>query len=148
MHEQFTRTKLLNQITHAISERQDLESVLYVVLRQLEDHLTIDLGLVCLFERTAETLNIAALRLKNPLLAGKLDLHEGMIMSLDQTGLRVCKHGEAVVTPDTYKSPAAFGTICGRRFSFCGGHSAARGRKTFRHAGGLAVDGKFHAQRM
>jgi signal transduction histidine kinase/ActR/RegA family two-component response regulator/HAMP domain-containing protein len=130
LHEQFTRIKLLNQITHAISERQDLESVLYVVLRQLEDHLAVDLGLVCLFERTAETLNIAALRLKNPLLAGKLDLHEGMVMSLEQTGLRVCKHGETVVMPDTYKSPALLSE-----------HFAAAG---FRSAAGvpLLVDGK------
>ncbi len=130
LQDQFTRTKLLNQITHAISERQDLESVLYVVLRQLEDHLAVDLGLVCLFERTAETLNIAALRLKNPLLSGKLDLHEGMIMSLDQTGLRVCKHGEAVVTPDTYKSPA----LLSERFAAAGFRAAA--------AIPLLVDGK------
>ena len=121
LHEQFTRTKLLNQITHAISERQDLESVLYVVLRQLEDHVAVDLGLVCLFDRTAETLNIAALRLKNPLLAGKLDLREGMVMSLDQTGLRVCKHGETVVMPDTYKSPA----LLSERFAAAGFRSAA-----------------------
>jgi signal transduction histidine kinase/ActR/RegA family two-component response regulator/HAMP domain-containing protein len=130
LQDQFTRTKLLNQITHAISERQDLESVLYVVLRQLEDHLAIDLGLVCLFERTAETLNIAALRLKNPLLAGKLDLHEGMVMSLDQTGLRVCKHGESVVTADTYKSPA----LLSERFAAAGFRAAA--------AIPLLVDGK------
>jgi signal transduction histidine kinase/ActR/RegA family two-component response regulator/HAMP domain-containing protein len=121
LHEQFTRTKLLNQITHAISERQDLESVLYVVLRQLEDHLEIDLGLVCLYDREAETLNVAALRLKNPMLAGKLDLHEGMVMSLDQTGLRVCKHGESVVTPDTQKSSA----LLSERFAAAGFRSAA-----------------------
>jgi signal transduction histidine kinase/HAMP domain-containing protein len=130
LHDQFTRTKLLNQITHAISERQDLESILYVVLKQLEDHLAIDLGLVCLFERAAETLNIAALRLKNPLLAGKLDLHEGMVMSLEQTGLRVCKHGESVVTPDTYKSPA----LLSERFASAGFRAAA--------AVPLLVDGK------
>lgn len=130
LHDQFTRIKLLNQITHAISERQDLESVLYVVLRQLEDHLTIDLGLVCLFQRAEETLNIAALRLKNPLLSKKLDLHEGMVMSLDQTGLRVCKHGEAVVTPDTYKSPA----LLSERFAAAGFRAAA--------AVPLLVDGK------
>ena len=105
LQEQFTRTKLLNQITHAISERQDLESVLYVVLRQLEDHLAVDLGIVLLFDTEAETLGLAALRIKNPLLTAKLDLHEGMVMSLEQSGLRVCKHGEAVVTPDTQKSP-------------------------------------------
>lgn len=130
LHDQFTRTKLLNQITHAISERQDLESVLYVVLRQLEDHLAVDLGLVCLFERAAETLNIAALRLKNPLLVGRLDLHEGMVMSLDQTGLRVCKHGESVVTPDTYKSPA----LLSERLAAAGFRAAA--------AVPLLVDGK------
>jgi signal transduction histidine kinase/ActR/RegA family two-component response regulator len=121
LHDQFTRTKLLNQITHAISERQDLESILYVVLKQLEDHLAVDLGLVCLFQRAEETLNIAALRLKNPLLSKKLDLHEGMVMSLDQTGLRVCKHGEAVVTPDTYKSAA----LLSERLAGAGFRSAA-----------------------
>jgi signal transduction histidine kinase/ActR/RegA family two-component response regulator/HAMP domain-containing protein len=130
LHEQFTRTKLLNQITHSISERQDLESVLYVVLKQLEDHLAVDLGLVGLFQRAEETLNIAALRLKNPLLTKRLDLREGMVMSLDQTGLRVCKHGEAVVTPDTYKSSA----LLSERFASAGFRSAA--------AVPLLVDGK------
>jgi len=130
LQDQFTRTKLLNQITHAISERQDLESVLYVVLRQLEDHLAVDLGIVCLFDRSAETLSIAALRLKNPHLAGKLDLHEGMVMNLDQTGLRVCKHGETVVTPDTHKSPA----LLSEHFAVAGFRSAA--------AIPLLVDGK------
>jgi signal transduction histidine kinase/ActR/RegA family two-component response regulator len=101
-----------------------------VVLRQLEDHLAVDLGLVCLFQRTEETLNIAALRLKNPLLSGKLDLREGMVMSLEQTGLRVCKHGEAVLTPDTYKSPA----LLSERFAAAGFRSAA--------AIPLLVDGK------
>lgn len=121
LQEQFTRTKLLNQITHAISERQDIESVLYVVLRQLEDHLAVDLGIICLFDRAAETLNVAALRLKNPLLSGKLDLHEGMVMSLEQTGLRVCKHGETVVTPDTQKS----GALLSERLAGAGFRSAA-----------------------
>ena len=121
LQEQFTRMKLLNQITHAISERQDLESVLYVVLRQLEDHLAVDLGIVSLFDKTAETLNVAALRLKNPMLAGKLDLREGMVMTLEQTGLRVCKHGEAVVTPDTQKS----GALLSERLAGAGFRSAA-----------------------
>jgi len=81
LKEQFTHTSLLNQITQVISERQDLESILYVVLRQLEDHLTIDLGVVCLFDQSAETFNISALRMKNPLLATKLGLREGAVIS-------------------------------------------------------------------
>jgi signal transduction histidine kinase/ActR/RegA family two-component response regulator len=121
LQDQFTRTKLLNQITHAISERQDLESVLYVVLRQLEDHLAVDLGIVCLFDKTVETLNVTALRIKNPMLAGKLDVREGMVMSFEQSGLRVCKHGEAVVTPDTQKS----GALLSERMAGAGFRSAA-----------------------
>jgi signal transduction histidine kinase/CheY-like chemotaxis protein len=51
-------------------------------------------------------------------------------MSLDQTGLRVCKHGEAVVTPDTYKSSA----LLSERFAAAGFRAAA--------AVPLLVDGK------
>ena len=103
LQEQFVRTNLLNQISQVISERQDLESILYVVLRQLEDYLAVDLGIVCLFDRGAETLNIAAMRVKNPLLASKLDVRAGVVMSLEQAGLKSCKQGEVVHMPDTYK---------------------------------------------
>ena len=44
LQQQFTRISLLNRITQTISERQDLESILHVVLRQLEDNLATDLG--------------------------------------------------------------------------------------------------------
>ena len=50
LKEQFVRISLLNQITQAISDRQDTHSILHVVLRQLEDHLGLDLGLVALFD--------------------------------------------------------------------------------------------------
>jgi signal transduction histidine kinase/AmiR/NasT family two-component response regulator/HAMP domain-containing protein len=121
LQSQFTRTYLLNQITQVISERQDLESILYVVLRQLEDHLGIDLGVVCLFEKTSETLSVAALRLKNSLLSTKLDLQEGMVFSLEQTGLRSCKHGEPLITPDTRKSAA----LLAEKFAAAGFRSTA-----------------------
>ena len=103
LQEQFIRTTLLNQITQVISERQDLESILYVVLRQLEDFMAIDLGMVCLFDRNAETFGITALRLKNPLLHAKLGLREGRVLSLEESGLKPCKHGEMVRMPDTFK---------------------------------------------
>ena len=105
LQEQFTRTSLLNQITQVISERQDLESILYVVLRHLEDHLAMDLGLVLLFDPAAETLNLSALRARNALLLSKLDLREGMVLLLDETGFRCCLEGEIVTIPDTRKSP-------------------------------------------
>lgn len=104
--EQVTRISLLNQITHAISERQDTESILHVVLRQLEDHLHLDLGSVALFDPAAETLNVAAVRLKNPLLAAKLDWAERVVVPLRETGLEPCLLGQTVSVVDTLKAPA------------------------------------------
>jgi len=49
LHQQLTRISLLTQITHAISERIDLESILTVVLGRLEVHLPVDYGAVYLF---------------------------------------------------------------------------------------------------
>src|SRR5438552_14593718 len=77
IQQQFTRISLLNQITQIICERQDLQSILQVVLRQLQDRLAVDFGSVGLFDSQTEALNLAALRVKNPLLVSKLDLHEG-----------------------------------------------------------------------
>jgi signal transduction histidine kinase/ActR/RegA family two-component response regulator len=87
-----------------ISERQDLESILRVVLRQLEDHLSLDLGGVALFDAQAETLNLAALRLKNSLLQTKLGLLEGAVLPLADTGLRPCQEGQTVYLSDTVKA--------------------------------------------
>jgi signal transduction histidine kinase/ActR/RegA family two-component response regulator len=112
LQRQFTRISLLNQITHVISERQDLESILRVVLRQLEDHMSLDLGSVALFDAQAETLNVAALRTKNPLLASKLDLREGDVLPLADTGLFLCKEGQTVYLPDSVKSPSVLAEKC------------------------------------
>ncbi len=106
LQQQFTRISLLNQITQAIAERQDTDSILHVVLRQLEDHLGLDFGTVALFDAQAETLNMAALRIRNPLLATRLDWHEGSVTALSDTGLDECKAGQTVYLSDTVKGPA------------------------------------------
>src|SRR5436190_20016096 len=80
LKQQFGRMSLLNQITQAISERQDTDSILHVVLRQLEDNLNLDVGCVALFDAEAETLNMAAVRVKNSLLNARLGLQEGMVL--------------------------------------------------------------------
>ena len=106
LQQQFTRISLLNQITQAISERQDTQSILHVVLRKLEDHLNLDLGSVALFDEQAETLNVAAVRVKNFLLTSKLDLNEGTVLALADTGLRECKEGQTIYLSDTVKGSA------------------------------------------
>ena len=105
---QFVRINMLNQITQAISERQNTDSLLHVVLRQLEGHLGLDLGLVALFDARAQTLNVAALRLKDSRLAVPLDLHEGSVLSLGETGFQLCEKGQTVYFADTLKASAQF----------------------------------------
>ncbi len=103
LQQQFSRISLLNQITQAISERQDTQSILHVVLRKLEDHLLLDLGSVALFDEQSVTLNIAALRVKNSMLTSKLDLDQGSVLPLDDTGLQLCRQGQTVYLPETLK---------------------------------------------
>lgn len=106
LRQQFGRTNLLNRITQIIAERQDAESILHVVLRQLEDNLKLDLGLVALFDPQAQTLNLAASRVKNSLLASKLDLPVGTVCPLAQSGLAACQQRQTLYIPDTLKVSA------------------------------------------
>jgi signal transduction histidine kinase/ActR/RegA family two-component response regulator/HAMP domain-containing protein len=120
LKQQFGRISLLNQITQAISERQDTDSILHVVLRQLEDHLNLDVGCVALFDPKEQSLNVAAFRAKNTLLKSKLALNEGTALRLTQTGLEPCRTGQTVYIPDTLKHPAALS----ERFAGAGLRSA------------------------
>ena len=106
LQQQFARLSLLNQITHAISDRQDTYSILYVVLRQLEDHMGLDVGMVCLFDESAQSLNVTALRVKNSMLALKFELVEGSVLPLAETGLQQCVQGQTVYLHDTLKIAA------------------------------------------
>jgi signal transduction histidine kinase/ActR/RegA family two-component response regulator/HAMP domain-containing protein len=104
LQQQFARISLLNQITHAISERQDTDSILHVVLRQLEDHMALDLGAVALFDAPAQSLNVAALRVKNSRLATRFELHPGSVLTLAETGFQICEQGQTVYLHDTLKA--------------------------------------------
>src|SRR5207244_3385739 len=56
LHAQVERLNLLDRLTRAISERQDLHSILQVVIRSLEDRLPLDFCCVCLYDRSDESL--------------------------------------------------------------------------------------------
>ncbi|MDB6064664.1 MAG: hybrid sensor histidine kinase/response regulator [Pedosphaera sp.] len=106
LQQQLTRISLLNQITHVVSEREDLPSILQVVLRQLEDHLPVDVGMVYLLEPGGETLSIAALRENSPRLTVGSHFCQGATMSIEQTGLGQCRLGETVYIPETARPQA------------------------------------------
>lgn len=104
LQQQLSRISLLNQITQIISERQDLSSILQVVLRQLEEHLPVDMGTVYLAEPASDLLAVAALREKSARLSAGSKLHPGGIISLEESGLALCKQAETIYVPDTAKA--------------------------------------------
>lgn len=108
LQQQLVRISLLNQITQSISERQDTDSILHVVLRQLEDHLDTDLGLLAFYDAKTKTLNVAALQIKNTFLAKKFDLREGSVLPLAETGFELCEKGQTVYFAETMKAPGPF----------------------------------------
>ncbi|MGH7940022.1 MAG: HAMP domain-containing protein, partial [Limisphaerales bacterium] len=58
LEQQFSRISLLNQITYAVAARQDFESIISVVLQQLEAHLPVDYGSAYLFDADTETFKV------------------------------------------------------------------------------------------
>jgi signal transduction histidine kinase/ActR/RegA family two-component response regulator len=97
---QLSRLELLGQITRAIGERQDLPSILQVVIRSLENDLPIDFGCVCLYDSDAELLTVMSVGLGSEALAMELGLPEKARITIDQNGLGRCVSGKLVYEPD------------------------------------------------
>jgi signal transduction histidine kinase/ActR/RegA family two-component response regulator/uncharacterized membrane protein affecting hemolysin expression len=93
LHQQLARISLLNSITRAIAARQDLESVVKVVLRQLEEQLPIDFGEVQLYDKPTRSIS--------PARHGTAYFkREGAFVSntpLQGSGLEPCGEGKTVV---------------------------------------------------
>ncbi len=120
LQQQLARTNLLNRITQVISERQDLASILHVVLRQLQEHFGLELGSVALLDEGVPILRVAAVRAKNPLLTTCLELHEGLALEFEKSGLAACREGQTVCLAQTESS----GGIFGAKLATAGLHSA------------------------
>jgi PAS domain S-box-containing protein len=98
---QLQRLNLLDQITQAIAERQDMHSVFQVVVRSLEDNLPIDFGCVCLYDPALDALTVTCVGVRNERLARELTMTEQAHIGVDQNGLARCLRGELVYEPDT-----------------------------------------------
>jgi len=99
-HMQLARLELLSLITRAIGQRQDLPSIFQVVIRSLEDNLSIDFGCVCLYDSTAEELTVSCVGAASELLAFELGLPDRACIAVDENGLSRCVRGELVYEPD------------------------------------------------
>ncbi|MGH8141957.1 MAG: ATP-binding protein [Steroidobacteraceae bacterium] len=97
---QLARLGLLQHITRATAERQDLASIFQVVLGSLEENLPIDFGCFLLYDPVAASLAVGTLGVGGEF-AGRLGLSEGLSVPIDQNGLSRCVAGQLVYEPDT-----------------------------------------------
>jgi len=103
LQSQVARLDLLQRATHAIGERQDLDSIFHVVVRSLEDNLPIDLACIGTYDATGRRLTIASLGPKGAKRSGKLQLGPGAVLPIEHNGLSRCVGGVLVYEPDTRK---------------------------------------------
>jgi PAS domain S-box-containing protein len=112
---QFARHRLLNVITRAIGERQDLPSIFQVVIGTLEDQLPADFACMCVYHPPG-ILVIAVVGGKSHELAASLGLTEKMDLDIDPDGLSRCVRGELAYEPDLPAVPLPLA----RRFAAAG----------------------------
>ena len=100
LHEQLGRLSLLQHITRATGERQDLPSIFQVVLGSLEEDLPIDFGCFLIHDPAAQSLSVGALGVAGRVFADGMGLAEGASVPIDQNGLSRCVAGQLVYEPD------------------------------------------------
>ena len=100
MHAQLARLNLLNQITRAIGERQDIQSIFQVVVLTLEERLPLDFCLICRYDPVAYRLLVARVGVRSGRMAIELGMTEGAQIEIDANGLSRCVKGELVYESD------------------------------------------------
>jgi signal transduction histidine kinase/ActR/RegA family two-component response regulator/HAMP domain-containing protein len=105
---QLSRLDLLNRITRAIGERQDLPSIFEVIIRNLEDNLQVDFGCIGLYNSAAQALTVTSVGPGSRRLAVELAMEEQDRIPVDQNGLSRCVTGQLVYEPDVGEVPFPF----------------------------------------
>src|SRR6267154_6414519 len=108
LHAQLSRLSLLQHITRATGERQDLPSIFQVVLGSLEENLPIDFGCMLLHDAAAPSLTVDVIGVAGREFADKIGLRERMDVPIDANGLSRCVAGQLVYEPDVLQVPFPF----------------------------------------
>lgn len=111
---QLQRLHLLDQITQAIAEHQDIRSVFQTAVRSLEDHLPIDFGCVCLYDPALGALALNCVGVQNEGLAQELTTTTLAPIDVKQGGLSRCLRGDLVYEPDTSQLTFLFPRLLSR----------------------------------
>jgi PAS domain S-box-containing protein len=97
---QLARLSLLQQITRAIGERQDIQSIFQVVIRTLEEDLPVDFCCICLYDPAENCLIVTSVGARSEALAMELAMTEQARVEIDENGLSHCVRGRLVYEPD------------------------------------------------
>jgi signal transduction histidine kinase len=100
LHEINDRMHLLEQITRAVGQRQDMRSIFQVAVRTLEDRLPADFVCICLYDRVSHSLRVAHVGVRSIALGQELGITERAEIAIDQNGLSRCVAGALVYEPD------------------------------------------------
>jgi PAS domain S-box-containing protein len=100
LQEQLNRLDLLQRITRAIGERQDLQSIFQVVLENLEEKLPIDFGLIGLHVPAGHEVIVSSVGARSKSLAKELMLEEQTRLAVDASDLFGSLGGKLIYTPD------------------------------------------------
>ena len=88
LQSQLARLHLLRQITHAIAERQDIQSIFQIVVRTLEEHLPVDFCCICSYDSAANRLTVMNIGLRSASLATSSPCRNRRISRSTRTGSR------------------------------------------------------------
>ncbi len=102
LHAQLQRMHLLEQITRAIGERHDLQSIVQVVISTIEEQLPLDFGCICLYDAADRHLTVIAVGIGSTALAGKLSMGKEARIPIDENGLSRCVNGQLVYEKDIW----------------------------------------------
>jgi PAS domain S-box-containing protein len=105
---QLERMRLLDQITSAIGERQDLQSIYQVAVRSVEERLPVDFACVCRYDALEGQLTVTRVGIHSASLAMDLAMPDGAVVPIDENGLSRCVRGHVVYEADLAQSPHPF----------------------------------------
>ncbi|HKU90007.1 MAG TPA: ATP-binding protein [Steroidobacteraceae bacterium] len=108
MNAQLRRLALLQQITHSIGSRHDLNSIFQVLLRSLEEHMPIDFGAVCLRNSGGAEVLVESAGSASTELRTTLGLEIGASIPIGSNGLYRAINGALIHEPDTTQVASPF----------------------------------------
>jgi PAS domain S-box-containing protein len=108
LQEQLERLALLERITRAINQRQDMRSIFQVVARTLEERLPADFVCICSHDPGAMKLTIDRVGINSAALGLELGIVEGATVAVDENGLSRCAQGALVYEPELAEVGFAF----------------------------------------